>query len=227
MKQKIILRILTIVLLVLIIFLLYMMYNFKTNAEEAEIGDVALSGNLQEEQNIENEEELIEEDENELVTQEYIASDGNTYEVIAVLNIPSLGIEYPVLSTTSTELLKVSINKYWGPNPNCVGNLCILGHNYNDSRFFGKLNKIQNGDIIQLTDMKGRTLNYSVYDTYIVNPDNTDCTSQITNGRTEITLITCTSTGKQRFVVKAVAERDRLNAYQYMKNNNTTFIRIH
>lgn len=227
MKQKIILRILTIVLLVLIIFLLYMMYNFKTNAEEAEIGDVALSGNLQEEQNIENEEELIEEDENELVTQEYIASDGNTYEVIAVLNIPSLGIEYPVLSTTSTELLKVSINKYWGPNPNCVGNLCILGHNYNDSRFFGKLNKIQNGDIIQLTDMKGKTLNYSVYDTYIVNPDNTDCTSQITNGRTEITLITCTSTGKQRFVVKAVAERDRLNAYQYMKNNNTTFIRIH
>lgn len=227
MKQKIILRILTIVLLVLIIFLLYMMYNFKTNAEEAEIGDVALSGNLQEEQNIENEEELIEEDENELVTQEYIASDGNTYEVIAVLNIPSLGIEYPVLSTTSTELLKVSINKYWGPNPNCVGNFCILGHNYNDSRFFGKLNKIQNGDIIQLTDMKGRTLNYSVYDTYIVNPDNTDCTSQITNGRTEITLITCTSTGKQRFVVKAVAERDRLNAYQYMKNNNTTFIRIH
>ena len=227
MKQKIILRILTIVLLVLIIFLLYMMYNFKTNAEEAEIGDVALSGNLQEEQNIENEEELIEEDENELVTQEYIASDGNTYEVIAVLNIPSLGIEYPVLSTTSTELLKVSINKYWGPNPNCVGNLCILGHNYNDSRFFGKLNKIQNGDIIQLTDMKGKTLNYSVYDTYIENPDNTDCTSQITNGRTEITLITCTSTGKQRFVVKAVAERDRLNAYQYMKNNNTTFIRIH
>lgn len=44
---------------------------------------------------------------------------------------------------------------------------------------------------------------YSVYDTYIVNPDNTDCTSQLTDGKTEITLITCTATGKQRFVVKA------------------------
>lgn len=141
----------------------------------------------------------------ELVVQEYNI-DGKNYEVIGVLNIPSLEIEYPVLSTTSTELLKVSLNKYWGPNPNKPGNFCILGHNYNDSRFFGKLNKIKEKDFIQLTDMKGDTLNYYVYDTFTVNPDNTDCTSQLTEGRTEITLITCTATGKQRFVVKARAK---------------------
>lgn len=146
------------------------------------------------------EENIVEED--TLIVQEYEIN-GINYEVIAILNIPSLKIEYPVLSSTSTELLKVSLNKYWGPNPNRPGNLCILGHNYNDSRFFGKLNKIENGDIIQLTDMSGEMVEYSVYDTYIVNPDNTDCTSQLTEGRTEITLITCTATGKQRFVVKA------------------------
>ena len=132
--------------------------------------------------------------------------DGKTYKVIAVLYIPKLDIEYPVLSSTSKELLKVSLNKYWGPNPNKPGNLCILGHNYNDEKFFGKLHNIKIGDYIQLTDMYGKTLQYCVYDTYIVDPDNTDCTSQLTNGETQITLITCTKDFRRRFIVKARAE---------------------
>ena len=53
--------------------------------------------------------------------------------------------------------------------------------------------------------MNGKTLQYTVYDTYTVDPSNTDCTSQLTNGETEITLITCTKDFKKRFVVKARA----------------------
>ena len=151
---------------------------------------------------IENE---IEEDIDELVVKEY-EIDGKTYEVIAVIYIPTLDIEYPVLSSTSKELLKISLNKYWGPNPNKPGNFCIVGHNYNDERFFGKLKDIQIGEYIQLTDMSGKALQYCVYDTYIVNPDDTNCTSQLTNGETEVTLITCTKDFKQRFIVKARAE---------------------
>lgn len=128
---------------------------------------------------------------------------GKTYEVIAILYIPTLEIEYPVLSSTSKELLKVSLNKYWGPNPNKQGNFCIVGHNYNTDQFFGKLHNINLGDYIQLTDMSGKTLQYCVYDTYIAEPDDTSCTSQLTNGKTEITLITCTKDFKQRFIVKA------------------------
>ena len=85
--------------------------------------------------------------------------------MIANLNIPSLGIKYPVLSSTSTALLKISLNKYWGANPNEVGNMCIVGHNYEDSRFFGKLNKIKKGAIVKITDLTGKTLDYEVYDT--------------------------------------------------------------
>lgn len=128
---------------------------------------------------------------------------GKTYEVIAILYIPTLEIEYPVLSSTSKELLKVSLNKYWGPNPNRPGNFCIVGHNYNTDQFFGKLNRIQKGEVIQLTDMSGKGLQYYVYDTYIADPDDTSCTSQLTDGKTEITLITCTKDFKQRFIVKA------------------------
>ncbi len=143
--------------------------------------------------------------EKKLVVKKAIAPNGKKYDTIAYLSIPSLGIEYPVLATTTTELLKVSLNKYWGPNPNQEGNLCIVGHNYNDSRFFGKLNQIKQGAEIIITEMDGEKLSYYVYQTDMIDPYDTTCTSQRTNGKKEITLITCNYDGSQRFIAKARA----------------------
>lgn len=143
--------------------------------------------------------------EKKLVVKKVIASDGKAYDAVAYLSIPSLGIQYPVLSKTSDALLKVSLNKYWGPNPNQVGNMCIVGHNYNDSRFFGKLNQIKNGEEIIITEMDGEELSYYVYKTDMIDPYDTACTSQKTNGRKEVTLITCNEDGSQRFIAKARA----------------------
>lgn len=134
---------------------------------------------------------------------QYTAKDGKTYNVDATLNIPALGINYPVLSETSEALLKVSLNKFWGPTPNEVGNYCIVGHNYTNKKMFGKLADIKNGDTVELTDSSGRKLNYAVYNKFIVEPDDVACTSQLTSGKKEVTLITCTNHGKQRLVVKA------------------------
>ena len=127
---------------------------------------------------------------------------GNTYTYESILNIPKLGIEYPVLSETSDELLKISINKFWGGSPNSVGNYCIVGHNYKSGKMFGKLSQIKNGDIVKLTDLSGNTLEYKVYNKFVVYPEDVACTSQITNGLKEMTLITCTNGGKQRLIVK-------------------------
>ena len=110
-----------------------------------------------------------------------------------------------MLAKTSDALLKVSLNKYWGANPNQVGNMCIVGHNYNDSRFFGKLNQIKNGEEIIITEMDGESVSYYVYETDMIDPYDTACTSQKTNGRKEITLITCNVDGSQRFIAKARA----------------------
>jgi len=170
----------------------------EQNKQEQTLNQVALTGSLNEEE--------IPEDDSELVTSQYTASNGKEYEVIAILYIPILEIEYPVFSSTSTELLKISLNKYWGPNPNRVGNFCIIGHNYNDDKFFGKLHNIQIGHFIHLTDMTGKTVQYKVYDTYTVEPNDTSCTSQLTDGNKEITLITCTKDFKKRFIVKAREE---------------------
>lgn len=135
-------------------------------------------------------------------TNTYTSTDGVKYTTEAVLKIPSIGIEYPILSETSPDLLFVSLNKYWGPAPNEVGNYCIVGHYYESGIMFGKLHKLKNGDTAELTDLSGRKIKYQVYNKYVVEPTDTRCTSQLTNGKRELTLITCTNYGKQRLVVK-------------------------
>ncbi len=143
--------------------------------------------------------------------EKFTTDQGTQYYTTGVLSIPKIDITYPIIasdnqtSSVITELLKISLTKYWGPDPNQVGNLCIVGHNYNNKKFFGRLSELENGDLIELTDNSNKTVKYSVYDSYIVNPTEMECTSQITDGKTEITLITCTPNGKQRLVVKARA----------------------
>lgn len=133
----------------------------------------------------------------------FTSESGDTYSIDAVLNIPSLEINYPIIDKTTNELLKISLTKFWGGNPNEVGNYVIVGHNYRNKKMFGKLSEIKIGDKVELTDLEGKTISYEVYDRYVVSPEDTACTSQNTKGNKEITLITCTNYGTQRLVVKA------------------------
>ena len=146
---------------------------------------------------------VIQEPEEVPAIQVATAADGTEYYTIATISIPKINVNYPILSETTTELLKISPCKFWGADPNQVGNFCIVGHNYRNSKFFSKVPTLENGDIIEITDLSGRTIQYSIYDKFIIEPDDTACTSQLTNGRKEITVITCTDDGKQRVVVKA------------------------
>ena len=151
---------------------------------------------------IEEQEVRIEATSNETKNNAKTTIQGKTYYTESFITIPKIGISYPVLSDTSDELLEISVNKYWGPEPNEVGNYCIVGHNYRNGKMFGQLSKLEDGDIVQLEDLTGRTLEYEVYRKYVVEPEDTRCTSQLTNGRKELTLITCTNYGTQRLVVK-------------------------
>ena len=68
---------------------------------------------------------------------------------------------------------------------------------------FGKLSGAAVGDEVSLTDLSGNKVTYVVYNRYVVDPTDVSCTSQLTNGQREITLITCTNYGQDRLVVKA------------------------
>ena len=146
-----------------------------------------------------------------LDTKQYKTKSGAKYTTVAVIEIPKINIIYPVIYSENTsnkvveELLKISVAKYWGPDANEKGNFCIVGHNYHNKRFFSKASTLKKGDSIYLTDTNNQTLEYKVYDNYVVDPTDLKCTSQLTNGETEITLITCTMTGKQRTIIKARA----------------------
>lgn len=134
---------------------------------------------------------------------------GYEYVTVATIHIPKINVNYPIIdgvtdSSEETEaLLKISPTKFWGPDPNEVGNFCIVGHNYRNKRFFSKVPNLVEGDTVEITDLSGQTIIYKVYSKYEVDPTDVSCTTQVTNGRREITLITCTDDSKYRVVVKA------------------------
>ena len=135
-------------------------------------------------------------------TSTYEAPNGKTYEYIGRIIIPKINVDYPILSKTTVELLRVSPCKFHGGNPNEVGNLCIAGHNYRNKRFFSKVPTLIVGDIVEIEDLSKRKVQYEVYDIHTVLPNNRNDTTQKTNGKKEVTLITCTDDSKQRVIVK-------------------------
>ena len=139
------------------------------------------------------------ETENEEVISEY-----KGYPVIAKLEIPKIELETYVISEYSEKALGVSVTKFYGGNPNEVGNFCIAGHNYITKNMFHDIKKLSNKDEIILTDLEGNSIEYEVYLIETVEPTETKCLSQKTNGRVELTLITCTTDSSKRIIVKAV-----------------------
>ncbi len=134
-------------------------------------------------------------------TEKYETPNG-TYDIIGRITIPKIGVDYPIFSETTVELLKISICKFHGGNPNEIGNLCLAGHNYRNSKFFSKVDTLAIGDIIEITDLSKRKIQYEIYDIHTVDPSDRSDTSQLTNGKKEVTLITCTDDNKQRIIVK-------------------------
>ena len=129
--------------------------------------------------------------------------------IVGLIEIPKINIKYPILSDINDELLKISPCKFYGPYPNETGNLCIAGHNYDDDRFFGNLNKLEIGDIIKISDSNNSVVTYDVYDKFEIVDSDTTCTNQNTNGRKEITLVTCNNLNKKRLIIKAKEQQNK------------------
>lgn len=125
-------------------------------------------------------------------------------KVIGELIIPSINLDTYILEETNNKTLNVSVTKLTGPNINQVGNFCITGHNYLKDNMFGKLKKVNKNDKITLIDTFGKEQEYVVYDKFEISPNDTSILNQNTNGKKEVTLITCTIGAIKRLVVKAV-----------------------
>lgn len=131
----------------------------------------------------------------------YIDYDG--YQVIGTIKIEKINIEYPILTESTEESLKKSICRFGNGKVNEIGNLCLAGHNYLNGVFFGKANKLENGDEISITDLHGNEVIYKVFDKYITDPNDVSILNSVKEGRREITLVTCINGNKDRLIIKA------------------------
>lgn len=129
------------------------------------------------------------------------------YEVIAKLEIPKINLETNVLKDYTADGMKVCSSKFFGPEPNEVGNFCIAGHNYDQENMFNHLINLEKGDELYLTDNKNGKITYSIYDIYRVKPQNTAPIGQETNGNKIVTLITCVNYSRSRLIVQAIANK--------------------
>lgn len=128
------------------------------------------------------------------------------YRTIGVIKIPKINVSYPIINDYSESNLDISPVKFMGPNINTVGNLVIAGHNNWNTDFFSNLHKLKNDDIVELTDYKGISVRYKVYNIYQTTQDDFSCLEQDTQGKIELTLITCVKYQKaKRLIVKCVA----------------------
>lgn len=152
------------------------------------------------------EKQIKKDEENNKIANNEIPSKYNGYPVIAKLEIEKINLDTLVLKEHNKQTLATSVTKFFGANPNEIGNFCIAGHNYITKNMFHNLKKVNVGDKIKLTDLTGRSINYKVYKKSTVLPNETQCLSQKTNGRTELTLITCTTDSSKRIVIKAIKE---------------------
>lgn len=126
------------------------------------------------------------------------------YGVLAKLEIPEIKLETYILKKCTEESLNKAVAKYWGADPNTVGNLCVAGHNAPRNRnMFYHLKDLKIGDKLTISDNTVGIVEYEIYDIFKVSPDDVSSLEQETGGNKEVTLITCTNDSKKRLIVKA------------------------
>jgi len=194
MKKITIYKIILVILIIIAAILLVL--TVRKNVESKQIEEQAqtvLSQIKTAKQEITKETEVVREIDAEL----------EGYKVIGIIKIPKIDIEYPILEKTDKTSLKLSITKFWGEKINQKGNVVLAGHNNLNNRMFGRINELENGDIIELTDSQMVTVKYEVFKTYIVDPNDITCILPEQENTREVTLITCINRDTERLIIKA------------------------
>lgn len=119
--------------------------------------------------------------------------DGRNY--IGVLDIPALGLSFPIISEWSYDALQIAPCRYSGSA--YLDNLVIAGHNYRSH--FASLPQLQPGDSVTFTDMDGNVFSYEVSSLETLSPY---AVSDMTSGDWDLTLFTCTVGGQSRLAIR-------------------------
>ncbi len=127
------------------------------------------------------------------------SSDKKIY--LGKIYIEKINLEYGIFNNMDEELLKIAPCKFYGGNLGEKGNIAIVGHNYNDNRFFSRIGELDVKDKIILEDLKNNKYEYVIFDIFETRED--DMTVLKATKNYELTLITCNNSNKKRVIVKA------------------------
>ena len=131
--------------------------------------------------------------------------------IIGMIEIPKLDISYPIFNTLTDELLKTSPCRFYGDFPSNQYNnfnLCIAGHNYDNTKFFSKIKDLSIEDKIFLYDTSDNQYSYSVIKNYEVEYDDLSPVYNTITNSYELTLVTCNNFNGKRIIIKAKIEDD-------------------
>lgn len=128
------------------------------------------------------------------------------FTVVGTMKIPAINLEYPILEKISTKSLETALVALYpsGDNINLPGNTVVIGHNYRNGTLFSNLKKLSNGAKIYVTDFRGKSITYQVYNKFEASESDTSFYTRDTNGLAELTLSTCTdASNDQRTIIFA------------------------
>lgn len=132
------------------------------------------------------------------------------FNVIGSIEIPKTNVNCPIFEDPpTTKKLELAVSALYPryAEVNKPGNVVIVGHNYRNGLFFSNNKKLVNGDKINITDLNGKKVTYTVYNVFQTDQNNTEFYNRDTDGAMEITLSTCTdASNDQRIIVLARAE---------------------
>lgn len=118
------------------------------------------------------------------------------------LEIPAIGLKQKVLNETSEETLAIALTQIKEQQVPGKGNFTIAGHRgYRDGRHFSNLAHVPVGSTVYLHD-GGQTYVYEVKRSQVIEPTHVEILED-RPGEAELTMITCTVSGKQRVAVTA------------------------
>ena len=123
------------------------------------------------------------------------------YDCIGILSVPVLDLELPVLTDWSYAKLKKAPCHYYGSY--YEKDFVIAAHNYKSH--FGRLSKLQAGDIVVFTDVSG-TVHY--YEVVILETLPKNATKEMITSGFDLSLYTCTLGGGSRVTVRCNAVQD-------------------
>lgn len=123
--------------------------------------------------------------------------------ILGIIEIKSINLYYPIFAYYSDNDLKVSPCRFYGPEPGKVGNICILGHNYNSNMFFSNVNLLKVNNKIVLYDNSQNAFNYFVESVYEVNNNDFSPIYDYDKNEKNLTLITCNNINNNRIIIRA------------------------